>query len=901
MKMAAEKTKSFLLGLCSLIGVVAISVNLFNVVTNAGQDSCNSLFSILLPSTGIAYAADVSATNLQSEVIEPKLIESQPSNLTILPQLTLDYPPYVPLNNLLAPFVSPTPPGEILEPPAPPLNVDYTFQPWLPSQPEVVFNIPNITYFPELIFILPFDLLIIADEAFIEELQPLRNHKNYTDMPTRIYSWQELVERFQSEGRDDPERIKKAIASFQNYYGVKYVMLVGDSDRFPVRYCKVYDPTAWGHGYSPADLYYADLYDQNNTFDTWDGDGDGVFCEMQGGTWTAGSTLADINLDGMDLYPDIAVGRIPASSEAEVTTYVNKVIDYEFSAYKATWHNKALFVVPGYLEGSGEYHDYPGSWETTEAISASLNNIASNPIVYPMDMESVKLYDQRIEDLPSGLSDNDPTATNVKNEINAGVGFTVFSGHGARTLWAWALNTGDVAQLNNTGKLPIVFAAACDTARFHFDDSFLDIQGNTFDRSLECPIYNDNHRCWPVNPNAAQSPEPAPLQRNNQVNFDVDSMAEEFLVKQESGGIGYIGAYTGTQGGSQYLMNYFFEGYTHSQRPQPLGFLWNYAVERYIDNDFHIDFNTESIWYPQSLFHHIQKYMLFGDPSLRVGGISSVQRADFSSNYAMKHDGWQGMLQLERADGVFLDPANNFVNMPNMAGTYEEHDVRGYARTATYPLSSDWGPDHKIEFYIDFADTSNQEDDQKFEGYLFTQTKDAMAGVTWWNDTPFGFFAQKDGTFSGGPNLVSGAISTSHFLGEYAMNHDGWEGTLKLWEANDGEVAGTYRSSDGSSHGVRCILRTATGIRLPSEWGPDHKIEFYIDFPDTVNQEDDQKFEGYLFTQTKDAMAGVTWWNDTPFGFYAKKKTSKDKSNIFLFLNSFIRPRVKLVELPLDK
>ena len=543
---------------------------------------------------------------------------------------------------------------------------------------DSIINVPDISQLPELI--LPFDLLIIADEAFVNELQALKVHKDYTDMPTQIYTWQELVQRFKNQGRDDPERIKKAIASFQNHFDVKYVLLVGDSDRLPVRYCKIYDPTAWGHGYAPADLYYADLY-KNSAFDDWDGDGDGIFCEMQGGTWTAGSNLASINLDGMNLYPDVAVGRVPASTEAEVTRYVNKVISQEFAAYKADWfHNKAALIVPGYLENNGIYNDYPGSWETAETIAGVLSTIG---------MQSTKLYDQRIQGLPSGISSNNPTLANATNAMNAGVGFSVFSGHGNRTLWGEVLSTNDIGNFNNADKLPIVFGAACSTAAFHFETSFVDTQGITFNSNLQCPVYNDAHRCWPANPNAAQMPEPAALQPN----FDMDSLAEEFLVKHNTGGVAYIGAYTGTQGGSQLLLNYFFEGYTHNYRPTPLGFLWNYAIRRYIDNDFHIDFNTTSVWYPQALFHHIQKYMLFGDPSLRVGGISGVQRADFSVSYAMKLDGWQGRLSLTRVDGDLIE------QKPNMGGRFDGHKVRGYVRTATYPLDANWGPDHKINFY----------------------------------------------------------------------------------------------------------------------------------------------------------------------------------------------------------
>lgn len=634
--------------------------------------------------------------------------------------------PYVRPIALDLELVDPSPPGESLLPAAPSVDLDYIYKPWVAPEIGPIEGIPNI---PDIL--VPFDLLIIAHEDFVDELAPLKAHKDYTDIPTRIYSWQELAERFHDQGRDDQERLKKAIASFRQSCDIKYVMLVGDCDRFPVRYCMIYDPTYWGHGYSPSDLYYADLYAADGTtFDDWDGDGDGIFGEMQGGTWTAGSTLAAINLDGMDLYPDIALGRIPASTEAEVTTYVNKVISYEFAAYKASWFDKAVLVVPGYWAKDGKYYEYPGSWSAKEDVDGKLTAVG---------VTSTKLYDSRIEGLPAGLGNAEPTAANISAEINSGVGFVNFSGHGNTTTWGPYTST-NVAALNNAGKLPVVFAGACSTAQFHFGDSFLDVDGNTFTRSIQCPIYNDANRCWPANPIAAQCPEPAAIQGSI---YDVDSMAEEFLVKRDTGGIGYIGSYTGAQGGSQVLDRYFFEGYRYSLKPATLGYLWNYAVRRYINNDFHINFNTDSAWYPQAMFHHIQKYMLFGDPSLRVGGVSRIQRADFADHYEMVHDGWQGTLHLTTASGDIVE------GTPNMGGQYtasdgSEHAVRGYMRTATYPISTSWGPDHKISFYIDFSDTLNQDDDQKFDGYLFTWTKDAMAGVTWWNNIPFGFYAEKE-------------------------------------------------------------------------------------------------------------------------------------------------------------
>ena len=53
-----------------------------------------------------------------------------------------------------------------------------------------------------------------------------------------------------------------------------------------------------------------------------------------------------INHDQIDFLPDIAVGRIPASTEAEVIAYVNKVITYELNTTPSdTWFNKiALYT-----------------------------------------------------------------------------------------------------------------------------------------------------------------------------------------------------------------------------------------------------------------------------------------------------------------------------------------------------------------------------------------------------------------------------------------------------------------------------------------------------------------------------------------------------------------------------
>ncbi len=780
------------------------------------------------------------------------------------------YTPYQMPASLQNQYVSPAPPGERLPPPSPAIEAQGDIKPWTPLTVGLIPQIPDLG---TLIFNPgPFDLMIITHKDFIDELEPLKQHKEYLDVKTHVFSWQSLDTQFTDQGSDIPERIKKAIWYYRKNCGIKYVMLVGDSDMFPVRYCRVYDSKHWGNGYTPADLYYADLFKQNGSFDDWDGNGNGIFCEMQGAAWTPGSTLADINLDGLDLYPDIALGRVPASTKAEVTTYVNKVISYEFASYKAPWFKKSLLIVPGYHDKTSDpFEEYPGSWSAKEYVANKLESLG---------FTTTKLYDHRIIGLPAGLGDGDPSVDSIRTTIDNGVGFLNFSGHGNTNVWGNAININEIKTLNNADKLPVAFAAACSTARFHADTHYLAKDGTTFNVALSCPNTEDVRGCWPANPNAAVAPEPACLQKNSAGNWDQDSMAEGFLVKKDTGTIAYIGSYTGAQGGSQYLDKYFFAAYAASKKPPTLGFLWNSAVKRYIDNDFHINFNSTHDWVPAAMYHHIQKYMLFGDPSLRVGGVSHFQRNDFTGTYNMAHDGWFGQLELRKKHGDTVEGTSN-ISGKYIARDGREHAVWGYVRTAEYPVPDSNGPDHKINFHINFNDTPDQADDQKFEGYIFTHGKDAMAGITYWNNTPFGFYSTKSGHGQAGFDVdtwvEAGTVEKQDFLGTYQMNHDGWTGTLTLWAVNDDpieqlpNIKGTYTDQDGKSHQVRAWVQTPT-YPLTDTWGPRHKIMLYIDFADTPQTGDDQKFEGYLFTRTKDAFAGVTYWNGTPFGFYAKKQ-----------------------------
>ena len=79
------------------------------------------------------------------------------------------------------------------------------------------------------------DLLIITPSYFVKALEPLKKHKNKvgvrTDIVTLDYIYKEIW-----YGRDNPEKIKYFIFNAYKDAGIKYVLLVGNFRKMPIRY-----------------------------------------------------------------------------------------------------------------------------------------------------------------------------------------------------------------------------------------------------------------------------------------------------------------------------------------------------------------------------------------------------------------------------------------------------------------------------------------------------------------------------------------------------------------------------------------------------------------------------------------------------------------------------------------
>ena len=274
------------------------------------------------------------------------------------------------------------------------------------------------------------ECVIITHPDFVGKCEELAEWKSNTGISTKIVDTTWINNNYAGfDGNDLQAKIKKCIND--NYWGgTRYIILAGDVDKVPTRYAYVNDIYQDDGKYVPCDLYYADLCDWD-THPTPNGDGFYGVMDVSGVVPT----------DTPDMRPDVSIGRLPASSKAELNTLIDKIVKYEINAYNPDWNKKTTLVADdGCLNDSEDLKDQTEQYFVDWGVPQS-------------DIQ--KLY---------GTS---CTADNIQDAINEGRRFVNYAGHGYYNAWACPGYTeAHAASLTNDEKTPIIAAMACDTAGF---------------------------------------------------------------------------------------------------------------------------------------------------------------------------------------------------------------------------------------------------------------------------------------------------------------------------------------------------------------------------------------------------------------------------------------------------
>ncbi len=158
--------------------------------------------------------------------------------------------------------------------------------------------------------------------------------------------------------------------------------------------------------------------------------------------WTASDpTLAAVN--GDDLLPDLAVGRLPAGSRSELRTMIEKVVGYETGEASLS---RALVLVADNADQAGDF--------VTNAEEVAGGVLAGS------DVRKLYLHELGAAAMRRGILD----------AFDEGASLMSYVGHGGIHLWAQEniFNTSDLASLSTQSQQPLLVTMNCLNGYFHF-------------------------------------------------------------------------------------------------------------------------------------------------------------------------------------------------------------------------------------------------------------------------------------------------------------------------------------------------------------------------------------------------------------------------------------------------
>jgi hypothetical protein len=260
------------------------------------------------------------------------------------------------------------------------------------------------------------DLLIVVYDAFYDAILPLAEWRHLSGLETKVVKWSEIG----TTAADLRSYVSNAYDNWQ--LPPSFLLIVGDADHIPVNY----------------------LY--NNPYH-----GD-----------PTGTDLWYVAFGTSDYLPELHEGRISVENASELTTVVNKILDYSKTPYTGeNWFNKILLAAK---QESGRYF---------VATSERVYNFLT-PLGYSCNR-------QYVGTTPAG------TTQGVIDAINSGVIIANHRDHGAAqndgySYTGWSSPQFDTTNIKNSifndRKYAVMFSLNCDSGWF---DGETDTNGGNYE------------------------------------------------------------------------------------------------------------------------------------------------------------------------------------------------------------------------------------------------------------------------------------------------------------------------------------------------------------------------------------------------------------------------------------
>ena len=192
-------------------------------------------------------------------------------------------------------------------------------------------------------------------------------------------------------------------------------------------------------------------------------------------------------ITGNDHYPEFYVGRFSAESVADVDVQVLRTLTYEQNPNTSNnWMNRVLGIASS--QGAGDDNEY--DYEHIRNLQTQLFNY-----------EYVVKY-ELFDGSQGGLdAPGNPTASNVSNIVNDGVGLILYTGHGSQTSFVTTgFSNSDISNLTNTTKWPFILSVACVNGDFSsgtcFAEAWLRARTGTTPKGAIATIMSTINQSW---------------------------------------------------------------------------------------------------------------------------------------------------------------------------------------------------------------------------------------------------------------------------------------------------------------------------------------------------------------------------------------------------------------------
>lgn len=321
------------------------------------------------------------------------------------------------------------------------------------------------------------DALYIAQAQFHDELAPLLAYRRQHGYQTEVIDVQQIYDSW-SYGQVSPEAIRDFLRYAVSHWtpAPLAVTLVGDSTLDPHNY------TSARNGVANVDLLPAYLA----PIDPWISE---TACESCFAQLDGAEPLDQTSDPGFLI--DIWVGRLSIQDEAQLTTVVGKILQYETSAERdpaAPWHRTALYLADNHVQANGTL-DLAGDFAYLLDLISQGDPTKNSAPLQPSAVITRRLYyDPQADGVTEPWREPNATLARLRtiDEINQGPALVTYNGHGNHFLLAttdpkvetpYLFGANDIFELTNQDQLSIVLEMTCFTAQF----TYLSPSGHTID------------------------------------------------------------------------------------------------------------------------------------------------------------------------------------------------------------------------------------------------------------------------------------------------------------------------------------------------------------------------------------------------------------------------------------